>query len=337
MLNRLLIFILKSFFYDKIRYTHWLAFMKYNSVTKIKNLLLNQYEKRKGRIVLQSKPYLINSEPTNHCMLHCPFCPTGKGEFREKGFLGLPMFQKMVDQLSRYTYLITFHGWGEPLLHPRLFDMVHYAHQKKICTVVTTNGMLLNRENSQKMIDSKLDVLYISIDGATSESYLKYRKNGNFDQIIENLKTLVQLKKEQKSKTPYIEWQFLVFKHNEHEMEKGSQLAKEIGVDHFILLPAYTENPEFDASAPEFRLSKGSPISKRENCRHLWSTFTVHQNGIIVPCCYDYSEKIAYGNLSDENIETLWNNPVFQESRTFIVTGNADSTLAKTCKECIAK
>lgn len=337
MWNQIILFILKKLLYNKIRYTHWIAFTQYNSFLKIRNQVFNFYEKKRKKVVLKSKPYLINSEPTNHCMLQCPFCPTGKGEFRPKGFLDLDVYQKMVDQLSLYSYLITFHGWGEPLLHPHFSDMILYAHQKKICTVLTTNGMLLNKDNCQKIINSKLDVLYISLDGASSETYQKYRVHGNYDQILENLKLLVQLKKEQKSKTPFIEWQFLVFKHNEHEIEIATQLAGKIGVDHIILLPAYTEDITYDATDPKFRLSKGSPIAKREQCRHLWSTFTFHQNGIVVPCCYDFPEHIAYGNLKQDSIETIWNNPIFQESRAFINTGNPSSTLAKTCMECIAK
>lgn len=220
-------------------------------------------------------------------------------------------------------------------MHKNLPEIISLAHENRIGTVVTTNGSLLTKELSRKIISSKLDYLILSIDGASNESYQKYRIGGSFDAVVNNLKYLISLKRELKSSTPFIEWQFIVFKHNEHELLLAKRLAKEIGVDNIVFMPAYTEDLSYDSSDEKYHLPKLSPLTKRYDCKHLWSTLAFHWNGNVVPCCYDYFGKIAYGDLLNEDFGQIWNNEYFQKSRSIIKEGTKNISNNLFCSTCV--
>ena len=327
--------ILKRIFYNKLRYTHLLAFIKNNSILKLTNFIYSEYECRIKKVKVKSKPYLINSEPTNSCNYKCPFCPTGKREPRSIGFAPVELYESLLKKIGKYTYLITLHGWGEPLMNKHLPEIIKLAHDNKIFTVVTSNGSLLTKEISKEIISSKLDYLILSVDGTSEESYQKYRIGGSLDVVMNNIKELILLKKEMKSKSPFIEMQFIVFKHNEHEISGAKKLAKELEIDNIVFMPAYTEDSGFDSTDKKYHLPKRSPLSERKDCKHLWTTLTFHWNGKVVSCCYDYSGEIEYSDIKNENFDELWNSHYFQESRTLIKTGQGNSDQELYCKSCV--
>jgi len=140
-------------------------------------------------------------------------------------------FGETIDQLSKDLLYLVFYFQGEPYPNPSFLDMVKYASRKKIYTATSTNAHYLNEENAKKTIESGLDRLIISIDGTTQDVYQQYRVGGQLDKVIEGTKNIVKWKKELKSKTPFIVFQFLVVKPNQHQIEDVKKLGKEIGVD----------------------------------------------------------------------------------------------------------
>ena len=334
---KVMLYILRKLFYKKTRYAHLIAFVKYNSFVKLTNFIYNEFERRSRKVYLSSKPYLVNSELTNHCTCRCPFCHTGKKGSRSGGFATIGLYEKLFRQIGKYTYLITLHGWGEPMMHQDLPGMIRLAHDNRIFTVVTTNGNLLTQELSRKIIANKLDYLVVSIDGASEESYQKYRIGGNFGVVMHNLRELIALKKEMCSSTPFIEWQFIVFKHNEHEIDAAKKLSVELGVDNIVFMPAYTEDESFNATDIKYHWTKPSFKSTRVDCKHLWSTLTFHWNGNVVPCCNDYDGKTSYGDLVREDLDQIWNNRLFRESRAIVNRATDDPTTELPCNSCVRK
>ena len=116
-------------------------------------------------------------------------------------------------------------------LNPEFLAMVRYAANKKIYTATSTNGHYLTDENARRTIESGLDRLIISIDGTTQEVYEQYRVGGNLQKVLEGTKRVVEWKKKLQSSTPFIIFQFLVVKPNEHQLEEAKQLAADMGVD----------------------------------------------------------------------------------------------------------
>src|ERR1700750_3269620 len=196
--------------------------------------VLSSYYVRKWtkRPVQWGYPVSISFEPTTSCNLRCPECPSGLRAFtRPTGMLKKDFFTETIDQLSKELLYLVFYFQGEPYLNPDFLDMVKYASQKKIYTATSTNAHYLTDANAKRTIESGLDRLIISIDGTTQDVYSQYRVGGQLHKVIEGARNIVKWKKELNSKKPFVFFQFLVVKPNEHQIEEIKQLAKEVGVD----------------------------------------------------------------------------------------------------------
>jgi MoaA/NifB/PqqE/SkfB family radical SAM enzyme len=111
-----------------------------------------------------------------------------------------------------------FYFQGEPFLNPDFLTMVQYAVSKKIYTATSTNAHYLTDAVAKRTVESGLDRLIISIDGTTQETYQQYRVGGRLDKVLQGAANIVKWKKELKSKTPFVVFQFLVVRHNEHQV-----------------------------------------------------------------------------------------------------------------------
>src|SRR5262245_40598520 len=177
-------------------------------------------------------PMSLSFAPTTSCNLRCPECPSGLRAFtRPTGMLQKDFFRDTIDQLSKDLLYLIFYFQGEPYLNPQFLEMVKYATDKGIYTATSTNAHYLNDDNARKTVESGLDRLIISIDVTSQDVYQQYRVGGKLNKVLEGARNIVKWKKELKSKTPFVFFQFLVVKPNEHQIEEVKQLAKEIGVD----------------------------------------------------------------------------------------------------------
>src|SRR5947199_580179 len=157
--------------------------------------------------------------------------------------------------------------------------MVKYASSKKIYTATSTNAHYLNDETAKRTIESGLDRLIISIDGTTQEVYQQYRVGGNLNKVLEGADNIVKWKKELKSRTPFIVFQFLVVKPNEHQVADVKALAKEAGVDDVWLKTAQVYDYENDPnqliptieSYSRYRKNKAGEFELKNNLsNHCW-------------------------------------------------------------------
>ena len=184
-----------------------------------------------GKPIQWGLPVSISFEPTTSCNLRCPECPSGLRAFsRPTGMLEKDFFKETIDDIHRHLLYLIFYFQGEPYLNPAFLDMVKYASSKKIYTATSTNAHYLNDDNAKKTVESGLDRLIISIDGTTQDTYKQYRVGGQLDKVLEGAKNIIKWRKELNSKTPFVFFQFLVVKHNEHQIEEIKKMAKEIGI-----------------------------------------------------------------------------------------------------------
>jgi radical SAM protein with 4Fe4S-binding SPASM domain len=185
-------------------------------------------------------PTHLTLDVTNICNLKCPLCPTGVGApGRKKGMMPLTTYKKIIDEIGTYLVSIDLFNWGEPLLNRDVSAMIAYAHSRHIVTSLSSNFQHFSEAAAEQLISSGLDILILSIDGASQESYEKYRVGGNFRQAIDHISLLVKKKRDLRSAHPHICWQFLVMRHNEHEVEAAKKMAAELGVDSITIDHAY--------------------------------------------------------------------------------------------------
>jgi MoaA/NifB/PqqE/SkfB family radical SAM enzyme len=170
-----------------------LFFSKYVTPKKLLNAIAVylQYLLKTERII--GYPIKIYVDPASVCNLKCPLCPTGNGDkSRSKGFMKFEAFKKIIDEVKDYVIQVDLYNWGEPLLNKEIFKMVEYAHKLGIRTRISTNLTILSESAVENMINSGLDELIASIDGASEETYQKYRVGGSFEKVIENLKLILR-------------------------------------------------------------------------------------------------------------------------------------------------
>src|SRR5215213_5801352 len=282
-----------------------------------------------GRPIQWGQPISISFEPTTSCNLRCPECPSGMRAFtRPTGMLKKDFFRETIDELSSDLLYLTFYFQGEPYLNTDFLDMVKYASGKGIYTATSTNAHYLNDANARRTIESGLDRLIISIDGTTQDVYQQYRVGGKLSRVLEGASNIVKWKKELKSKTPFIIFQFLVVRHNEHQIEEVRRIAKEIGVDDVRLKTAQVYDYENDPNNLIPTITKYSRYKKegdgkmkfkgntKNHCWRLWHDPVITWDGAVVPCCFDKDAQHRLGNLKDKSFKEVWSNKEYHEFRS---------------------
>ncbi len=301
--------------------------------------------KWRGKAVQWGMPVTISFEPTTSCNLRCPECPSGLRSFtRETGMLEENFFNRTIDELHKELLYLIFYFQGEPYLNPKFLDMVKHASSKGIYTATSTNAHYLNDENSKRTVESGLDRLIISIDGTTQETYESYRVGGTLEKVLQGARNIVKWKKELKSKTPNIIFQFLVVGPNEHQMEEVKELGKEIGVDEVRFKTAQIYDYEGGSSL----IPKNEKYSRYEkqqdgsykiknklenSCWKLWHSCVITWDGKVVPCCFDKDATHRLGNLQKENFATLWQGENYYRFRQSILRSRSEIDICKNCSE----
>ncbi len=290
-------------------------------------------------------PISISFEPTTSCNLRCPECPSGLRAFtRPTGMLQKNFFKETIDQLRKELLYLVFYFQGEPYLNPDFLDMVKYASQKKIYTATSTNAHYLNDDNAKRTIESGLDRLIISIDGTTQDVYQQYRVGGNLEKVLEGTRNVVKWKKEMKSKTPFIVFQFLVVKPNEHQIEDVKKLAKEIGVDDVWFKTAQVYDYENDPNNLIPSNDKYSRYKKTGNgyqfkgklanhCWRLWHDPVITWDGLVAPCCFDKDAQHKLGDLKQRSFKEIWKNGEYTKFRKAILNGRKNIDICANCSE----
>lgn len=289
-------------------------------------------------------PIAFSVEPTTSCNLRCPQCPSGLRSFtRETGALELETYKNIIDQLYKTSGYITLYFQGEPYLNKHFNEIVNYAYQKKMYTATSSNAHYFNKENAESIIKSGLDRLIISIDGTDQDTYSKYRIGGNVDKVVNGTKALVEAKKHLKSKTPHIVWQFIVFSHNEHQIDDVKKMALDIGVDELSIKTAQiyefeTGNDLIPKNEKYSRYKKNETGYQFKNkllnhCWKLWSSCVFTWNGQVVPCCFDKDAHYQLGSINHKSFKEIWQNDAYQKFRSQLIKGRKHIDICKNCSE----
>lgn len=321
---------------------HALSVIKHSTPRKLFNLALVEMEYRLRRTTVRGHPYIIIVDPLNVCNLRCPLCPTGTGDLdRKQQRMEWETFTRTIDEVAPYAYEVNLHNWGESLLHPRIFDMIEYVNSKNIATNMSTNFNRASDEKIDKIITSGLEYLILSIDGISQDTYVKYRVRGNVNKVLGNVEKLIRRRKELGSKTPFIEWQFIVFEHNAHELETARAMAAEMGVDRFRVIP-----PGIPFAAKEPDQLKDDWFVKDDegrveafagdvptSCFYLYRSMTTNPDGGTAPCCIVYGDQNDFGDFKTQKIDDIWNNEKYQSARALFRKDGA-ATAPTICDGC---
>ena len=284
-------------------------------------------------------------EPTTACNLRCPECPSGLRSFtRPTGKLDTLLFEKLISEVEEHLVYLTFYFQGEPYLNPQFLDMVQLASERNIYTTTSTNAHFLDEDNAKRTVESGLNRLIISIDGASQETYESYRKEGDLSQVLEGTKSVLKWRKQLNVKGPKVVWQFLVVKPNEHEIPEIKRLAKEYGVDKVAFKTAqiydYEKGNELIPSIDKYsryRLNDdGTYAIKNElenKCWKMWQSCVVTWDGQVIPCCFDKDASHSMGNIAESSFKEIWRSKSYQNFRNALLTSRSEIEICKNCTE----
>ncbi|HHN48360.1 MAG TPA: radical SAM protein [Bacteroidales bacterium] len=290
-------------------------------------------------------PVAVSFEPTTACNLRCPECPSGTRILnRTPGNASLEDFKIILKQLPRETTWLTLYFQGEPFINKYFFEMIGLAKRRRMMVASSTNGHFLDAENAQKTIASGLDMLIISLDGTDAVTYQQYRKGGDFDLVLTGIKTLAKLKRQLKRNSPLVVLQFLVFKHNEHQINDMEKLGKELGADALELKTAqhynYEDGNDFMTGLDKYsryrKTGSGKYVLKRKmknRCLRMWNACVITWDGSVVPCCYDKDANHCYGNLLHGNFRDVWNGKEADDFRQWLWQNRKAIEICSNCHE----
>ena len=263
----------------------------------------------------------------------------------------LDNFKRIIDEVGRYITLLRLYNWGEPLLNKDLIPMIHYAIRKGISTTISTNlSIVLNQEFARQLLEAGLTKIFVSCDGASSETYEKYHIGGDFDRVVNNMKSLVREKQKLAYCYTRIIWLFHVFRHNEHEVEGVEKMAEEIGVELRINKMRTDMGREIFETArvsierdskwiPEdpkycaFDLEHKKVKKQKSFCDLPWKETVINWDGEVLPCCAVFEDKYAYGDAFKKKFKDVWSDKKYIAARRELLgKENEGGTVCHICK-----
>lgn len=327
---------------------HARALLAHATPAKLENLARVEAEYRLRRQVVTGMPYLYFVDVCNYCNLHCPLCPSALELFgRRRGIMTLDRYTSILDHIAPYAFEVNLHNWGEPFLNPDIFGIVEATRSRNISSNISSNLNALDESRALDLVRSGLEYLVVSLDGATADVYRHYRVGGDFERVLSTLRAVVSAKRQLNSATPAIEWQFLVMRHNEHEMDDARRLAHDIGVDVVRFssagmpfdrltdtdmarpwMPRSAQYRDFDPA----RLGPGCSAFDERHCHYLYRSMTIAPDASVSPCCVVHAAADDFGELGADGLAGVWNNEAYRAARSlFAGTGDGAGTACTRC------
>ena len=300
-------------------------------------------------------PPAISVELSSTCNLACPECVTGAGLLQRKNeFISYSLAEKIAGELRGHTLSAWLSFQGEPMMHPRFFDIVDLFGEMN--PVISTNGHYLGEEECLRLVASRLRKIIISYDGVSPEAYNIYRRGGNHRVVTEGIRRLSAVIREKGSGLE-TELQFLLHKGNEHEATAAAELASSLGAGFTIKsmhvldneragewMPAGNERPGHNVPGREGNYSDGGrsryimsegewkpATSPSRGCLRMWTTAVITADGDVVPCCYDKNSGHVMGNLNNQTFRDIWYGRQYTSFRNSVMKSRS---LIDICRNC---
>lgn len=323
-------------------------FLKYFTIKRALNVLKIiisfNISKLLRKPIIWGMPVSYSIEPTNHCNLKCPECPSGLGELtRPLGLLKVGDFKKLIDQIKDTGFYVQLFFQGEPYINKQLPQMINYAQSQNVYISISTNGHFITQKNVDYILQNAPDKLIFSMDGLDEESYQNYRVGGTFKKADEGLRALLKRKQELSLKKPFVEFQFIVMKQNEHLLDEVRKYCNEVGVDKIVFktmqISSYENAVKFLPKNKNFRRYKvedGNYEIKnklKNHCFALWRTSVITWDGKVVPCCFDKDANFELGKLNGKTFNEIWTSENYQNFRKGVLDNRKGLSMCTNCTE----
>lgn len=278
-------------------------------------------------------PIQLDFELNASCNLKCPMCPISAESPKGKGkktWFDFEFFKELIDySVKKGTRAIKLNYINEPLIRNDLINFITYAKERGIIDIYfSTNGILLNKDISEKLITSGLTRIQVSLDAFTQQTYDKVRPGGDLKKIVENVNRFLELKEKYNAKIPLLRVNFVKTELNEFELDNFMNFWKDkvdmIGVQEFIK-PTKVKN----------QIKSKKTIKKKNfKCSFPFKQLVINNEKQVLPCCTFWGEELALQKVEKpEDLLDAWNSPKMIDLRNKHLEGRYQEI--PQCKNCI--
>ena len=308
---------------------------------KIKPRIDLENRTRLETVIPLSVPFIINVDPADTCNFQCKFCPTGDRELmkntpgRNYGIMDFSLYKKIVDDIREFEKpikVLRLYKDGEPLLNPRLVDMIRYAKEKKCAERVdtTTNAVLLNPQKNIDLIEAGLDRINISIEGVNAAQYLEFSKcKIDFDKLVGNVRHLYENKK-QCEIIVKINGDILTEDDKRKFYEIFGDIADGVYIEHIMSCW-----PEFELKGVKINKDfgiYGQKIKEVQVCPYVFYSFSINSDGSASACFLDWSRKLMIGDVKIESVKDIWKGAKLRDfQRMFLMKKRKGHPVCRDC------
>jgi len=305
-------------------------------------------DEREGDLILHPRLSDVRKlyiQPTTACNLHCRTCIRSVWDAPETQ-MSMDTFQRLLEGLDDLPNLtrVVFSGFGEPLTHPNILDMIRAMRERDIAVTVGSNGLLMNAEMARKLVRLGVDRLVVSVDGVKPETYANVR-GAMLSQVLGNILTLNEAKSQLGSLNPAVGIEFVVMRRNVAELAELTGLASRLNAARVLvsnvlpyteeirreILYGYEPRPPFNARGWPVKADAWVMWGSLELPRMHWGAERrcrfVQDRATVVGCdggvspCYALSHNYSYfavdgrkknvsryvlGKVSEQGLAEIW-------------------------------
>jgi radical SAM protein with 4Fe4S-binding SPASM domain len=273
-------------------------------------------------------PELISIEISSICNLSCIHCPPQQKEFssqtRKHSHIDYNLFNLIMDDIDKNgKHDIALHKDGEPLVHPRILDILHRLKKNVSHNIyLTTNAQNLNPALIDTILENRIDIVNFSIGASSEEFYKKVRGRG-FNKVMNNINNflLAVSKGEWKPKVIVQIIDLPEFAGMKEEINNFKKYWK----NHNVQIAVWKK-------LTWGVLEGNNKFKFRYPCYSLWHSFNINSNGIVTACCMDWKQELIIGNVNNEKIEDIWKGENLLELRKKHIYGEENNINA--CAKC---
>jgi pyruvate-formate lyase-activating enzyme len=268
-------------------------------------------------------PYMVSIELWNECNADCVFCRDAKGVIYdvnpngvgtiEKGRMPSEMAKDIILQLKDHLLVAVLYTNGEPLMYKELAEVIRFATDHGVATIIASNGILLDEKRSRAILEAGLDFIKIQLSGFHQETYSVQIRKGNVEHLKENIRNFIRLRNEGRYGTVVL-IDYIYYNYNKHEYPLVKKFCEELG----LMLNIRPGNPKHGLESKEPPLST-EPLPLAVSCDWLWKGMQVNYNGDVLQCCEAvvWSKPPVYEKFVPQKSRLLkvWNGPQAVETR----------------------
>jgi radical SAM protein with 4Fe4S-binding SPASM domain len=283
-------------------------------------------------------PRYVDIELTNVCNFKCLMCPTGTGiAKRKKGFMSEEIFSRLFDELKTNRTPVRFIGWGEPLLHQNLTDILATCRKSGMLTHLNTNGLLLDNTMMEQFIGIPLNSLKFSFQGIDRKSYREMRNRDYFNDLIDKIRTLYQLRR--KEPYPFIHVSTTITYETPEQAQKFRHLVEPF-VDLVTIGRTTMEFIDPDEACLSMEesgrlrhlIKLESVVKKHPVCPEVFNVLSVNWDGSVSACCTDFDNRMIVGNIAEQSLYEIWHSKKMNTYRKLLAGMKHD--LLDICRNC---